>query len=342
MADWLQKQWEGYSIWHLLLLPLSFIFFLLSIFRKCLFSLGLLRSYKLSVPVIVVGNISIGGTGKTPLVIALAAQLKDAGFKPGIISRGYGGSVNEVMEVFADSLPSEVGDEPLLIAKRSSFPVFVSRNRVDAGLALLKANPEVNVIVSDDGLQHYRLQRDIEVAVIDAERGLGNALLMPAGPLRETSRRLNAVDAIVMSNANSQGSIKQGYLPPVFNMQLSGDVFVSLLDGDTQQRAPFFKKKPLVAVAGIGRPQRFFDHLGHMGLFFEQKSFADHHAFTPQDLLPFAGKTILMTEKDAVKCAQFAKGDAPYDLWMLPVSANIEHELIDLVLSKLAVVSKGK
>ena len=335
MADWLQKQWESYSIWHLFLLPLSFIFFLLSTVRKCLFSLGLLRSYKLPVPVIVVGNISIGGTGKTPLVIALAAQLKDAGFKPGIISRGYGGSVNEVMEVFADSLPSEVGDEPLLIAKRSSFPVFVSRNRVDAGLALLKANPEVNVIVSDDGLQHYRLQRDIEVAVIDAERGLGNALLMPAGPLRETSRRLNAVDAIVMSNADSQGSIKQGYLPPVFNMQLSGDVFVSLLDGETQQRAPFFKKKPLVAVAGIGRPQRFFDHLG-------QKSFADHHAFTSQDLLPFAGKTILMTEKDAVKCAPFAKGDAPYDLWMLPVSANIEHELIELVLSNLAVVSKGK
>ena len=342
MADWLQKQWKGYSIWHLVLLPLSFIFFLLSSVRKYLFSLGILRSYKLPVPVIVVGNISVGGTGKTPLVIWLAEQLKKNGFKPGIVSRGYGGSANYVTEVFVSDLASYVGDEPLLIAKREVCPVFVCNNRVDAGTTLLKAHPEVNVIISDDGLQHYALQRDIEIVAVDAERAFGNELLLPAGPLREIKSRLNTVDAIVMTNAHQQSSIKTKFSPSVFEMKFFGDVFVSLFDGKTQQKSNYFEHKKLVAIAGIGNPKRFFDGLAKMGLVFERKSLADHYAFTPQDLFPFVGKTILMTEKDAVKCAQFARGNSQFDIWMLPVSANIDVGLNELVLQKLAALSEGK
>jgi len=342
MADWLQKQWKGYSIWHLVLLPLSFIFFLLSSIRKHLFRLGILRTYQLPVPVIVVGNISVGGTGKTPLVIWLAEQLKKNGFKPGIVSRGYGGSANDVTEVFANDLASYVGDEPLLIAKREVCPVFVCNNRVDAGTALLKAHPEVNVIISDDGLQHYALQRDIEIAVVDAERAFGNELLLPAGPLREAKFRLNTVDAIVVTKTKHASSINTEFPSPVFEMELSGEVFVSLFDGAIHQNFNYFNNKHLVAIAGIGNPKRFFDGLAKMGLVFERKSFADHYAFTQQDLLPFESKTILMTEKDAVKCAQFAKGNPQLDIWMLPVSANIDHRLNELVLQKLATLSKGK
>lgn len=342
MADWLQKQWNGYSIWHFVLLPLSLIFFLLSTARKYLFRFGVLKSYKLPVSVIIVGNISVGGTGKTPLVIWLAEQLKQKGFKPGIISRGYGGSVSDIREVFANSSSSQVGDEPLLIAKRINLPVFVGANRVDAGLALLEAHPEVNVIISDDGLQHYRLQRDIEIALVDAERGFGTAMLLPAGPLRESKTRLSTVDAIVMTNANQQSSIKTEFLPPVFEMEFSGDMFVSLLDGQSRQKADFFNHKPLVAIAGIGNPKRFFNALTKMGLVFEQKSFPDHHAYVLEELSSFAGKTILMTEKDAVKCEQFAKGNTKYDIWILPVSANIGDGLNELVLQKLATLSKGK
>ena len=342
MADWLQKQWKGYSIWHLFLLPLSIIFLLLSSARKQLFRFGVLKSHKLPVPVIVVGNISVGGTGKTPLVIWLANQLKQKGFKPGIVSRGYGGSANDVTKVFAHSMPNEVGDEPLLIAKHLDCPVFVGLNRVDACMALLEGHPDVNVIISDDGLQHYRLQRDIEIAVVDSQRGFGNALLLPAGPLREAKSRLNKVDAIVMTNAHQQSSINTEFLAPVFEMEFVGDVFISLFDGISKYKAGFFNGKSLVAVAGIGNPKRFFEDLTKMGLVFEQKSFPDHHAYTPQDLLPFAGKTILMTEKDAVKCEQFVKGNAQYDIWMLPVSANIVDGLNKLVLQKLATLSKGK
>lgn len=336
MAKWLQKQWVRYSIWHIFLLPLSFIFFALSLIRKFLFQLGVLRVQHLSVPVIVVGNISVGGTGKTPLVIWLAEQLKHAGFKPGIISRGYGGSTSDVCEVFEGSLPNQVGDEPLLLARRSQCPVFIGAHRVDAGRALLKSHPEINVIISDDGLQHYRLHRDVEIALVDAQRGLGNGLLLPAGPLREARCRLNSVDAVVMTNASPASPILLEKFSRVFDMQLSGAVFTSLLDLKVQQTAEFFKGKSLVAIAGIGNPKRFFDTLVEMGLDFYHQSFADHHAFTLQDLLPFAGKTILMTEKDAVKCEQLLKGVAQYDIWVLPVSANIGHELKELVLQKLA------
>ncbi len=342
MTAWLQKQWSTYTLWHILLIPLSWLFGAIICFRRLFYQLDLFKSFRLSVPVIIVGNISIGGTGKTPLVIWLAEQLRLAGYNPGIISRGYGGSNKSVQAVFPNSDPTAVGDEPVLIVKRTGSPMFVGANRVDAGVALLQAHPECNVIVSDDGLQHYRLKRDVEIALVNANDLLNvNLCLLPAGSLREKISRLQTVDAIVDSSAISSQvtSVAIGKTfslqAPVFNMLLQGNIFKSVNGSQTQQSADFFKNKPLLAIAGIGNPQRFFNQLTSLGLQFEQKIFSDHHAFSVQDLMPFNNNTILMTEKDAVKCQLFA----PTDAWYLPVTATLSSvdgtTLLAYILQKL-------
>ncbi|MDP1659386.1 MAG: tetraacyldisaccharide 4'-kinase [Methylotenera sp.] len=339
MGNWLQKQWLQYTAWHILLLPLSWFFGFVTFVRRLLYRAGWLKSFRLSVPVIVVGNINVGGTGKTPLVIWLVEQLKSEGFNPGIISRGYGGANKKFAEVFANSNPAEVGDEPVLIAKRTNSPMFVGADRVTAGQALLKAHPECNVIVSDDGLQHYRLKRDFEIALVNSNLRFGNQLLLPAGPLREKVAKLQSVDAIVDSgSADDFGlSLKDGMQSPVFNMQLQGDAFESLGGVEIKQYPSYFSDKSIVAIAGIGNPERFFSQLSAMGLRFERKAFTDHHAFTKQDLAQFADKTILMTEKDAVKCQLFTTVDA----WYLPVTAvlgkSTERSLITLIMQKLRI-----
>jgi tetraacyldisaccharide 4'-kinase len=319
-----------------LLIPLSWIFSAIINVRKYLYRIGWLESTRLSVPVIVVGNITVGGTGKTPMVIWLAEQLKLAGFTPGIISRGYGGTSKLVTAVFANSNPRQVGDEPVLIAKRTTCPMFVGANRVAAGQVLLNANPQCNVIISDDGLQHYALQRDVEIAIVNSNQQFGNQLLLPAGPLREKLSRLQAVDAIVDSGRGADfGNLFKDELPPVFNMQVQGETFESLNDTQSSQLASYFADKNIVAIAGIGNPERFFYQLSALGLQFESKAFADHYEFVAQDLTQFSGKTILMTEKDAVKCSALTTTDA----WYLPITAMIidssQVSLITLILQKL-------
>lgn len=335
MNNWFQKQWYSYSLWHILLIPLSWIFYTVIQVRKYLYSTGWLKITRLSVPVIVVGNITVGGTGKTPVVIWLAEQLKLAGFTPGIISRGYGGTSKLATAVFANSHPKQVGDEPVLIAKRTACPMFVGTSRVAAGLALLKANPQCNIIISDDGLQHYALARDVEIALVNSEKPFGNQLLLPAGPLREKLTRLSSVDAIVDSGRGADGLPFKTKLPPVFYMQVQSEKFESLDASIGAQSARFFLNKDSVAIAGIGNPERFFNQLAALGLQFESKAFADHYAFTEQDLKVFSGKTILMTEKDAVKCSAFPANDA----WYLPIRAIIEDasqvSLMTLILQKL-------
>ncbi len=330
MSDWLQKQWFCKSLWHILLLPLACVYLGLLHFRKLLFKLNVFKSYALPVPVIVVGNISVGGTGKTPAVIYLADQLKLAGYCPGIISRGYGRSNSLVQAVSLNSTPEQVGDEPLLIATRTRCPVFVGNDRVAAGAALLKQHPEVNVIISDDGLQHYRLKRSMEVALVDADRGVGNGFLIPAGPLRESVARLSLVDVVIVN-----GDLAALKLPlpnkNLFSMRLVGETFFSL-DGKQKKPAQYFKNKKLVAVAGIGNPDRFFGHLRTMHLDFQSQAFPDHHLFCVDDFASFKGKTILMTEKDAVKCRAFQDAD----IWMLPVDAMIEPGLMKNILNKLS------
>ncbi|MDP3677831.1 MAG: tetraacyldisaccharide 4'-kinase, partial [Methylotenera sp.] len=252
MANWLQKQWLKFTFWHILLMPLSWVFGIITTVRKWLYKNGWLKNVRLSVPVVIIGNINVGGTGKTPLVIWLAEQLQFAGYKPGIISRGYGGNAKQVTEVTASSNPFEVGDEPVLIAIRTSCPVFVSANRVEAGLALLATYPACNIIISDDGLQHYRLQRDVEIVVYDSAKGFGNGALLPAGSLRESKNRLKTVDAVVSNGSVVNNELLLAVKP--IEMQLESTAFYNALDNRIKSDVQTFLHQKVLAIAGIGNP----------------------------------------------------------------------------------------
>lgn len=322
-ANWLERQWVRITPWHLLLLPLSWLFWLLFCIRRRCYEIGLLKSYRALVPVIVVGNITVGGTGKTPLVIALVEQLRQAGYSPGIISRGYGSDNSLPVAVTDKSQPSEVGDEPVLLAKRARCPVMVGRDRVAALQALLRLHPECNVVISDDGLQHYRLQRDIELVVVDAERGFGNGKLLPAGPLRESISRLKQVDAVIY---NGNGEHASG-----FNMTLMATNIRNLRDPEMTTTAEALQGQKIHAIAGIGNPQRFFQQLRNMGLPVQMHAYPDHFAYQSEDLAFTEDDAVLMTEKDAVKCAGFAKTN----WWYLPVDAIVDNALADHIVKKL-------
>ncbi len=296
-----QTLWARTGVLTLLLLPLSLLFAVVSGLRRLAYRHGWLASVAVGVPVLIVGNITAGGSGKTPLVIWLVNHLRAQGYRPGVVSRGYGGVARDCVDVQPDSLPAEVGDEPLLIQLKTGAPVVVGRDRVAAARSLLARHPGVDVIVSDDGLQHYRLRRDIELAVVDAAIGLGNGWPLPAGPLREPKGRLASVDAVIQ--------VVRGPVPPrAIDRAWRADYTVGQA---YRLRAPretaALTDLPLrdwLAVTGIGRPQGFFDMLQQQGVRFSPRAFADHHAFQPQDL-PADG-AVLMTEKDAVKCQGFA------------------------------------
>jgi tetraacyldisaccharide 4'-kinase len=255
--------------------------------------------------------LTVGGTGKTPLTLWLVEFLQAVGYKPGVISRGYGGGKqNQPLAVHADTDPAQAGDEPVLIARRTGCPVVVFPKRVEAGLALLADN-DCDILIADDGLQHYALARDVEIAVVDGERRFGNGYCLPAGPLREPVERLDEVDLIVSRGAAQSGE---------FAMTLQPGAAVNLVDaGLRKPLAEFVGTRPLFAVAGIGHPQRFFDDLRSAGLTLEGRAFPDHHRFQATDF-DFAGTApVLMTEKDAVKCVNFA--DAR--LWAVPLRAEL-------------------
>ncbi|CAG0971120.1 tetraacyldisaccharide 4'-kinase [Methylophilaceae bacterium] len=322
-AIWLEQQWYRIGPWHVLLLPLSWLFRLLSSCRRLAYRLGILKSYPAAVPLIVVGNISVGGTGKTPLVLWLVEQLRLAGYNPGIISRGYGGRGRVPVAVTAGSAASEAGDEPVLLAKRARCPVWAGSDRVATQQALLGTHPECNVIVSDDGLQHYRMRRDIELVVVDGMRGLGNGQLIPAGPLREPESRLSKVDAVIYNGTNGHGAD--------FNMHLKAGGIRNLLDSGQELAVEALAGKRIHAIAGIGHPQRFFQQLRGMGLDVEEHAFPDHHPFQAADLQFADEDIVLMTEKDAVKCVGFAR----QNWWYLPVDAVVENTLADYIIRKL-------
>lgn len=311
---WLEKQWYCHSFWQLVLSPLSALFWLLSALRRVLFKYGWLASERLPVPVVVVGNITVGGSGKTPLALWLAQFLRQQGYRPGIVSRGYGSSADEARPVGPSDDPALSGDEPVLLARKSGCPVWVGRDRAAAGRALLASHPDCNVILCDDGLQHYRLQRDLEIAVVDGQRRFGNGWLLPAGPLREGLWRLRKVDAVVVNG----GAAIDG-LTAQFQMRLSGALLTNLCTGEKRSAAEMIGLK-LHALAGIGNPQRFFGHLHGLGLDFAAHTFPDHHDYQSGDLDWPDADALLMTEKDAVKCAAFA--DERY--WFLPVEAELD------------------
>lgn len=300
-------------------MPLGFFFADMVRFRKFLYRIGILKTQRLPVPVIVVGNITVGGTGKTPLVIALAHFLKDRGFKVGIISRGYGGDKLAQLVTLASD-PKQVGDEALLMVKQTNCPLAVAPARVAAGQLLL-ANADCNVILSDDGLQHYALYRDIEIAVIDGERRFGNSYCLPAGPLREPITRLQSVDFIVVNGEKTEAN--------EYEMHLIGDIAVNLVTGEHKAVADFATEANLHAIAGIGNPARFFKQLTTAGLTFTAHSFPDHYAFSASDI--HFNSTVLMTEKDAVKCTAFATPQH----WFIPVTARLDEQFTSSLLTLL-------
>lgn len=322
-AFWLSR---GPLAW--LLLPVSLIFRVIVACRRWLYRSGMLRSCSLPVPVIVVGNVFVGGTGKTPFVIWLTRALAAAGHHPGIISRGYGGS-GIVEEVLPDSAAGQAGDEPVLIASRTGCPVVVGRDRVAAARLLLQRHPGIDVIVSDDGLQHYRLPRQVEIAVFDT-RGAGNGWLLPAGPLREPAGRMRDF-TVINGAATAPGVAGQAWrmsLEPGNAWQLA----------DPQRRMPLAllcAGRNVLASAGIGNPARFFDMLAAIGLQFQALPLPDHYAFERN---PFEGRPeeiILITEKDAVKCRGNTALDGDARLWVVPVTAALEAPLVQRILERL-------
>ncbi len=353
------REWQQPSMWQGLLLPMSWLFRLIVALRRAAFHIGLLSIRRASRPLIVVGNISLGGTGKTPLVLALTAHLARLGWHPGIVTRGY------VPQVSADGKHVAVSDEVNLFERRSTAPVIADADRPAAALSLLNHHAEVDVIVSDDGLQHYRLHRDIEIAVVDGERGFGNGSCLPAGPLREPIGRLRQVDCIVLNNT-SIGAAFQAKMPenarrldtlrdelasfgvPLFDMRYGNERLVPLAQSDATTGATpeqgitpgafvrHLAGRRVAAIAGIGHPPRFFQHLKQLGIeTTTQLGFPDHHMFIAEDLASIDADVIVMTEKDAVKCLQF--DDAR--LWMVQVDALLPDAFYEFVVKTIAHVA---
>ncbi len=328
LSAWLQRRWYQPSA-PLTLIPLSWLFCGAVALRRLAYRRGWKRAQHLPVPVIVVGNLTVGGVGKTPLTIWLAEFLAAAGYKPGVISRGYGGRTQaEPLAVFPSSDPFDAGDEPVLIARWTGRPVYVFPRRADAGRALLAAT-DCDVLIADDGLQHYALARDVEIAVVDGERGFGNGHCLPAGPLREPMERLSEADLIV-----HRGSAREGE----FLMMLAGNEAVNLADENIRKPLAEFIGAELCAVAGIGNPASFFAGLRKSGLSFEERPFPDHHRYRPDDLRFGDDATVLMTEKDAVKC----RGFAGENFWYVPVRAELPREFGERLLQLLKAKRDGQ
>ena len=309
----LDYYWYSRNLWLLLLTPLSLLFRAVVWLRRLAYRAGILSSHRLAKPVIVVGNLTIGGTGKTPLVAWLADYLRHKGLHPCIVARGYGGRARSwPQQVRPDSNPGIVGDEAVMLAGMTGCPVAVGPDRVAAARQLLE-HTDCNVVISDDGLQHYALQRDLEIAVVDGVRRFGTGFMLPAGPLREPLRRLQEVDLVVVNGLAGKGEYPMRML--IGNAQLLGD--------RQQQRAlAEFRGQSVHAVAGIGNPARFFQALQQYGMLIEAHAFPDHHRFQREDISFGDGRPVLMTEKDAIKCRQFA-GD---NEWVVPVRAEMSKE----------------
>ena len=333
MRSRIEAMWYGQRgpVW---MAPLSGLYGLVMAFRSVLYRLGLRHRIRIGVPVVVVGNLTVGGTGKTPLVAWLSTHLAAVGMRVAIVSRGYGGKARGVTRVTLHSRPSEVGDEPLLLARRAQATVFIGRDRVAAAKAAVADGADI--VLSDDGLQHLALVRNCEIVVIDGQRGFGNGSLLPRGPLRESPRRLRRVNAVVINGALKPGFQLPGFLSrTAFTMQMRpGDARPVAGSGQLRSLASF-RGTGVHAVAAIGNPQRFFDMLREAGLTLYEHPMPDHHDFKSGDLDFGDSLPVLMTEKDAVKCAAFADARC----WYVPVTAefaaNESGELVDLILARV-------
>jgi tetraacyldisaccharide 4'-kinase len=314
VSAWYRSAW-----WLWLLRPVEAVFRTLAALRRRLYRHSLLPVYRPPVPVVVVGNITAGGTGKTPVVIALVESLQQRGIKVGVVSRGYGAAgTRSAFWVDTDSDAGRCGDEPLLIRRRTGCPCVVAPRRVQAVRALL-ARSTVDIIISDDGLQHYALARDLEIAILDQLRGTGNGFCLPAGPLREPVKRLREVDYV----------LHRGSADPVSGVRYTPDCLVNLECGEVRPATPTALAREVVAVAGIGQPGQFMDTLVALGFEPARHCFPDHHTYTASDFAGLGREPIIMTEKDAVKCVGLAGSNA----WYLKITASVPAAVTNAVVA---------
>jgi len=327
-SRWLQDSWYKEMYISAAFMPISMLYDDVMRFRSFLYKMGVKKKTKLDVPVVIVGNITVGGTGKTPLILWMARFLKEQGYKPGIISRGYGGHSEQWPQwVDEQSNPELVGDEAVLMKNSSDCPIAVGPERPKAGQMLLDKSA-CDIILSDDGLQHYALQRDIEIAVVDGQRRFGNGYTLPCGPLREPISRLLTVDLIIVNGKAEEEN--------EFSMLIEGEVAVNLLTKE-EKLLTDFQFIPSHALAGIGNPKRFFDLLEQKRINIETHAFPDHHVFTIEDITFDDDKTVLMTEKDAVKCFDFATEKH----WYVPIKAKPQQQFIDKLLTLIEEKIRG-
>ena len=323
----LQRHWTRRTLLSTLLLPLAGLFALAVLLRRMAYRHGWLRSVHVGVPVVVVGNITAGGSGKTPLVVWMVNALRARGMRPGVVSRGYGGSANGCVPVGRHSDPRVVGDEPLLVHFKTGAPVVVGRDRVAAARTLLARHPGIDVVISDDGLQHYRLYRDVELAVVDAAAGFGNARPLPAGPLREPRSRLAAVDAVIQVR-RGDGPFTSAPAGQTWQVRYLAGPAYRLQDPEQKCALDDLPRRDWLVVSGIGQPQGFFDMLSAHGLSFTPRIFPDHHAYRPHEL---PDGPVLMTEKDAVKCLGFAGAD----WWAVELEVQPQAGLIEWLCARI-------
>lgn len=359
--------WQRQAAWLWLLLPISWLYALITMTRRQAYKAGLLSSYRAPVPVMVIGNISVGGSGKTPLIIALVKHLQEQGIKVGVISRGYGGDTSQMPAlVNATSLPNVVGDEPCLIVNMTGAAMAVCPSREQAITTLLKAHPDLQLIIADDGLQHYALQRDIEWIVVDAARGFGNKQLLPTGFLREPMSRLEGANVIYhesLEAVSTRDHNEDGHLHPAnrLTMHLKADNMQRLwqpersFDSRINNEVPE-KGSKIHAVSGIGYPQRFFNTLESLGFTVIEHPYPDHHDFSLAEFLPYSDYPIVVTSKDAVKIrallVKHTTEQALTDeykalvdrLWVLPVTAVLSENCyphLEQQLNHLGIVTKN-
>lgn len=317
----LDQYWQDDNWLSTVLLPLSGLFCLVAAVRSRGYRGGLLKRERLPVPVLVVGNITVGGTGKTPLTVWLCERARAMGFWPGILIRGYRGKARDwPRRAYPDSDAAELGDEAVLLARRTGVPVMAGPRRVESGRRLL-SETHCDMLICDDGLQHLALQRDLEIAVVDAARGLGNGYCLPAGPLREPASRLQSVDLVLYNG---------GAPEPAMTMRLIADRAVRLVRPEDSRPLESFAGTRVCALAGIGNPERFFGLLRGHGIEAFGRPLPDHHAFRAADLQRKPGVPLMMTEKDAVKCTAWADEDC----WYVPVRA-VPDERFEARLNRL-------
>ncbi|MCD8340008.1 MAG: tetraacyldisaccharide 4'-kinase [Burkholderiales bacterium] len=323
----IHKAWQQRGLFIWMLLPLSVAYRAASFYLKY----GV-HPKSVGVPLVVVGNINVGGSGKTPITIALSKELVKQGWTPGIISRGYKGKAKEPLEVLPDSDPAIVGDEPIVIKREQEGPVFVCPNRVEAGLALLRKYPDIDIVISDDGLQHYKLARDVELAVV-GPYSLGNRWLLPAGPLREPVKKLKEVDAIILTNG---AQLLEEIDTPCLKATEVITHAVNLLNGESRDLTVFAKQgRKIAAVAGIAAPERFFEMLKAKNLDIEEYPLPDHYDYKENPFTKILADIIFITAKDAVKCAQNPSIVQDERIWVIPLETELDPKTVPLIEEKL-------